>query len=78
MYKISEFSRITNLTVKTLRYYDEEGILLPSHRDAYNGYRYYTIVNMTTICHIILKKRNSRLKKTSGKIERSSKRFPSI
>ena len=26
MYRIGEFSRITSLTVKALRYYDEEGI----------------------------------------------------
>ncbi|MEL7610731.1 MAG: MerR family transcriptional regulator [Bacillota bacterium] len=41
MYRISEFSKITNLTVKTLRYYDEEGMLTPSHRDECNSYRYY-------------------------------------
>ncbi|NLI91888.1 MAG: MerR family DNA-binding transcriptional regulator, partial [Peptococcaceae bacterium] len=29
MYKISEFSKITHLTIKALRYYDEEGILKP-------------------------------------------------
>lgn len=40
MYKISEFSKITNLTVKALRYYDEEGLLIPSCR-AENTYRYY-------------------------------------
>ena len=40
MYKISEFSKITSLTVKTLRYYDDEGILKPSYR-AENNYRYY-------------------------------------
>lgn len=40
MYRISEFSRITGLTVKALRYYDEEGILKPSCR-AENSYRYY-------------------------------------
>lgn len=42
MYRISEFSKITNLTVKALRYYDEQGILVPSHRDSQNGYRYYS------------------------------------
>ena len=42
MYRISEFSKITNLTVKTLRYYDDEGILVPSRRDELNSYRYYT------------------------------------
>lgn len=41
MYKIGEFSKITNLTVKTLRYYDEEHILTPSHRNEENGYRFY-------------------------------------
>jgi len=40
MYKIGEFSRITNITVKALRYYDEEGILTPSSR-ADNAYRWY-------------------------------------
>jgi DNA-binding transcriptional MerR regulator/effector-binding domain-containing protein len=40
VYKIGEFSKITNLTIKTLRYYDEEGILHPSsYLD--NGYRIY-------------------------------------
>lgn len=32
MYKISDFSKITKLTVKALRYYDEENILNPSFR----------------------------------------------
>lgn len=41
MYKISEFSRIAKISVKALRYYDEEMILTPSHRDKNNAYRYY-------------------------------------
>ncbi|QNG60503.1 MerR family transcriptional regulator [Bacillus sp. PAMC26568] len=41
MYRIGEFSKITNLTVKTLRYYDEEGILRPAVRDEDTGYRFY-------------------------------------
>lgn len=41
MYKIGEFSKITGLTVKTLRYYDEEDIIKPSYRNEENGYRYY-------------------------------------
>lgn len=41
MYRISDFSKITKLTAKALRYYDEEGILIPSHRDESNSYRYY-------------------------------------
>ncbi len=40
-YKIGEFSKLTMLTIKTLRYYHEIGILLPSEIDEENGYRYY-------------------------------------
>lgn len=42
MYKISQFSKISGLTVKALRYYDGEGILTPSFRDVQNQYRYYS------------------------------------
>jgi DNA-binding transcriptional MerR regulator len=40
MYKIGEFSKITNLTTKALRYYDEQGLLVPSSRGQ-NEYRLY-------------------------------------
>lgn len=42
MYKISEFSKITGLTVKALRYYDEQALLIPSNRNEENSYRFYT------------------------------------
>ena len=41
MYKIGEFSRITELTVKALRHYHEEGLLAPSEIDSLTSYRYY-------------------------------------
>jgi DNA-binding transcriptional MerR regulator len=41
MYSIGEFSRITGLTVKTLRFYAEEGLLPPAYVDPDTGYRYY-------------------------------------
>src|SRR5262245_10081207 len=41
MFTIGEFSRITGLTVKTLRFYHEEGLLLPTSIDEDSGYRYY-------------------------------------
>jgi Predicted transcriptional regulators len=41
MYKISDFSKITSLTIKALRYYDKENMLTPSYRDNENSYRYY-------------------------------------
>lgn len=42
MYKISVFSKITSLSVKALRYYDEEQMLEPSYRDKETAYRYYS------------------------------------
>ena len=41
MFSIGEFSRISGLTVKTLRFYHEQGVLIPSRVDAGSGYRYY-------------------------------------
>jgi DNA-binding transcriptional MerR regulator/DNA gyrase inhibitor GyrI len=41
VYTIGEFSRITGLSVKTLRFYHEEGLLAPSSVDEQSGYRYY-------------------------------------
>lgn len=41
MYQISQFSKISGLTVKALRYYDEQSMLKPSYRDKNTLYRYY-------------------------------------
>ena len=41
MYKIGEFSKITNLTIKALHYYDEQNILKPSSKNEAN-YRFYS------------------------------------
>ena len=49
MYKIGEFAKITNLSVKTLRYYNEIGLLLPEEVDIYSGYRYYGDRNLEEI-----------------------------
>lgn len=42
MFKISEFSKLGQVSVKTLRYYDQLELLKPAHIDADTGYRYYT------------------------------------
>ncbi len=38
---IGRFSKMTRLSVKALRLYDEKGLLRPAHVDAQSGYRYY-------------------------------------
>ena len=42
LYKIGEFSKLTNVSVKTLRYYDEINLFKPQEIDLFSGYRYYS------------------------------------
>lgn len=41
IYSIGEFSKMTGLPVKTLRFYHEKGLLIPASIDAATGYREY-------------------------------------
>ncbi|MBE6170627.1 MerR family transcriptional regulator [Enterococcus casseliflavus] len=41
LYRIGMFSKMNQVTIKTLRYYDEVGLLKPHFIDPDNGYRYY-------------------------------------
>ncbi len=38
---IKKFAELTGVSVRTLRYYDEIGLLCPDFTDAQNGYRFY-------------------------------------
>jgi DNA-binding transcriptional MerR regulator len=42
MPKIGDFSKLAQVSVKTLRYYADLGLLKPNSVDRYAGYRYYT------------------------------------
>ena len=44
--KIGEFSRLMQVTVKTLRHYEQKGLLIPDEVDEWTGYRYYNISQM--------------------------------
>ena len=39
---IGEVSKYKHITIKTLRYYHEQGIIIPKHIDNTTGYRYYS------------------------------------
>ena len=39
--QIKEFAEFTGVSVRTLHYYDEIGLLVPAYVDRDNGYRYY-------------------------------------
>ena len=46
MYKISEFSKLVKLSTKTLRYYEQIGLLKPYMIDKFTKYRYYSDDNI--------------------------------
>jgi effector-binding domain-containing protein len=53
MLKIGQFSRFSQVTVKTLRYYDQIGLLKPAEVDRFTGYRYYSASQLPRIHRIL-------------------------
>ena len=49
MFSIGEFSKITGLSVKTLRFYHEKELLAPTQVDPQSGYRYYDRAAASTL-----------------------------
>jgi len=53
MFKIGEFSKLSQVPVKTLRYYDEIGLLRPTKVDDFTGYRYYSADQLPRLNRIL-------------------------
>lgn len=51
--KIGYFSLISQVPVKTLRYYDDIGLLPAVHVDQFTGYRYYTTEQLPRLSRIL-------------------------
>lgn len=45
-FSVSEFSKLSGVSPKSLRYYDKLGILKPAVIDSDNGYRYYSLTQI--------------------------------
>lgn len=56
MFKISEFARLSKVSLKTLRYYDQIGILKPRRVDHDTGYRYYSADQLLELNRILIYK----------------------
>jgi DNA-binding transcriptional MerR regulator len=56
MYKISEFARLSRVSPKMLRHYDELGLLRPVHIDPGTDYRYYSAEQLPQLNRIIVLK----------------------
>ncbi|KTD85997.1 MerR family transcriptional regulator [Paenibacillus etheri] len=52
MLSIGEFSKICEVSTKTLRYYDEIGLIHPDEINPENGYRYYSIKQLKKMLFI--------------------------
>lgn len=53
MLKIGEFSRLSQISIKALRHYDNLGLLQPDQIDQFSGYRYYTLKQLPRAHRII-------------------------
>jgi DNA-binding transcriptional MerR regulator len=53
MFKIGDFSRLGQVSVRMLRHYDDLNLLKPAHIDPFNDYRYYTIEQLPRLNRIL-------------------------
>lgn len=48
MLKIGDFSKLSRISIRMLRHYDEIGLLVPESVDEFTGYRYYSEEQLLT------------------------------
>lgn len=53
MFKIGEFSKLTQVSIRMLRYYDEMGLLKPAAVDKFTNYRLYSTEQIPVLNKII-------------------------
>lgn len=51
--RIGDFSNIVGISVKTIRFYEEKGLIRPAYIDKYTGYRYYNEKNIEQVLVIL-------------------------
>src|SRR5688572_28707170 len=53
MFRIGEFSRLSRVSVRMLRHYDQLGLLKPSRTDNFTNYRYYSADQLPRLNRIL-------------------------
>ena len=53
MFRIGEFSRLSRVSVRMLRHYDQLGLLKPSRTDSFTNYRYYSADQLPRLNRIL-------------------------
>ena len=70
MFKIGEFSRLSRVSIRMLRHYDQLGLLTPSQTDPFTGYRYYSAEQLPRLNRIIaLRDLGFSLEQIAGMLE---------
>lgn len=49
MFRIGDFSKLAQVSVRMLRYYEKQGLLTPAKVEGSNGYRYYTAAQLEEV-----------------------------
>ena len=66
--QIKEFAEFTGVSVRTLHYYDEIGLLRPADVDRYTGYRFYDEQSLLRMQEILFYRELDFSLKSIGKI----------
>ena len=53
MIRIGDFAKIFDINIKTVRYYESIGLLIPAYVDIYTGYRYFNEDNIKRMNEVI-------------------------
>jgi len=53
MFRIGEFSRLSRVSVRMLRHYDQLGLLKPLHTDSFTNYRHYSADQLPLLDRIL-------------------------
>lgn len=70
MIRIGDFSRLALVSIKTLRHYDELGLLKPARVDRFTGYRYYRVEQLQRLNRILaLKDLGLSLEQVAGLLQ---------
>jgi len=52
--RIGDFARLAQVTIRTLRHYEDEGLLNPAHVDRRTRYRYYDVSQLLTLQRLLV------------------------
>ena len=76
--KVGELARRSGITVRTLHYYDNIGLLIPSARSD-SGYRLYNRADIARLHHILaLRRMGVTLAEVGAILERSDLTLPTV